>query len=183
MAYEPYPTKFPLHLNGFTLIHTRIWRVCGLHGNSPLQDNTNATSLHSQAGNSHRQRNACLEATLEKIHFHVSQIHQNRWHRHPPLSFATKALLPTTILIHSQHQSQISLTLSSSRQRVAISSTTFQQASIYPSQRRLPFFSSLRISTPFLRATAADLRRWRFHCAFNVEHTRIPAGARSWGQR
>lgn len=130
-----------------------------LHGHSPLRDNTNATSLHSQAGKSHRQRNTCLPATLAEIHLHASQIHWNRWHRHAPLCFATKAFLHTTILIHSQHQAQISLTLSSVvDQRVAISSTPFHQASFYPSHRSSPaILSSLQISTPFPEAGLLQL--------------------------
>ena len=35
-TYESHPTRFPLHLDEFVLIHTRIWWVSGLHGNSPL---------------------------------------------------------------------------------------------------------------------------------------------------
>ena len=35
-TYEPYPTRFPPHLNGFVLIDTKIWWASGLHGNSPL---------------------------------------------------------------------------------------------------------------------------------------------------
>ena len=35
-TYKPYPTKVPLHLGGFVLIHIGICRVNGLHANSPL---------------------------------------------------------------------------------------------------------------------------------------------------
>ena len=35
-TYKPYPTRFPLYLNKFVLIHTRIRWASGLHGNSPL---------------------------------------------------------------------------------------------------------------------------------------------------
>ena len=31
------PTTFPLHLDGFVLIHTRICWASNLHGNSPLE--------------------------------------------------------------------------------------------------------------------------------------------------
>jgi hypothetical protein len=34
-TYKPYPTRFPLHLDGFVLIHTRILWV-SKHGNSSL---------------------------------------------------------------------------------------------------------------------------------------------------
>ena len=34
---KPYPTRFPLHLGGFVLIHIRIWWVSGLLGNPPLK--------------------------------------------------------------------------------------------------------------------------------------------------
>ena len=33
-TYEPYPTRLPLHLNKFVLIHTKIWWVSNIHGNS-----------------------------------------------------------------------------------------------------------------------------------------------------
>ena len=33
---EPYPTRFPLHLDGFVIIHTKIWWVSSLHRNTPL---------------------------------------------------------------------------------------------------------------------------------------------------
>jgi hypothetical protein len=36
-TYEPYPTIFPLHLGGFVIMHTKICRARGLHGNSPLE--------------------------------------------------------------------------------------------------------------------------------------------------
>ena len=34
-TYEPYPTKFPLHLGQFVLIHTIIWWASNLYGDSP----------------------------------------------------------------------------------------------------------------------------------------------------
>jgi hypothetical protein len=34
-TYELYPIISPLHLDGFILIHIRIWRASGLHENSP----------------------------------------------------------------------------------------------------------------------------------------------------
>ena len=34
--YKPYPTRSPLHLGGFVLIHTRTWWASGLHGNTPV---------------------------------------------------------------------------------------------------------------------------------------------------
>ena len=33
-TYRPYPASFPLHLDGFVLIYTRIWWASGLHRNS-----------------------------------------------------------------------------------------------------------------------------------------------------
>jgi hypothetical protein len=38
-TYEPYTTRFPLHLGGFVLIHTNIRWMSGLHENfmSPMK--------------------------------------------------------------------------------------------------------------------------------------------------
>lgn len=38
-TYEPYPTRYRLHLGGALLIHTRIWWANGLHENLPLVPN------------------------------------------------------------------------------------------------------------------------------------------------
>ena len=43
-TYEPYPIRFPLHLDRFVLTHTKIWWANGLHGSSPQAPTLATTS-------------------------------------------------------------------------------------------------------------------------------------------
>ena len=47
---KPYPTRLPLHLGGFVLIHTRVSWASNPHGNSPYEQPAKDGSLTALLG-------------------------------------------------------------------------------------------------------------------------------------